>query len=130
MIFLFSRLVGPFTAAPGLAVIFAMTMGSHVRVIRAPLLAALICTAALLPWLLGVLGVTAATVSISGDALVFHTVAAALEGGVAMAGLVIYVLLLIAMATGLTRIATGHRRKAQREVQLQAWQLRQLVAGP
>jgi hypothetical protein len=128
MIFMFSRLVGPFTAAPGLAVIFAMTMGSHVRVMRAALLVPLICTAVLLPWMLDAIGLGASTVTIVGDALVYHTAASQLVAPVAIGGLVAYVLLLIFMAVVLTRLATGHRREAQRAVQIQAWQLRQLVS--
>jgi serine/threonine-protein kinase len=129
MLVLFSQLVGPFTASPGLAVIFAMTMATHVRVIRAPALAAAICVAVLLPWLLGAVGAMAPMTAIEGDALVFHTSADQLVHGVAMAGLIAYVLLLVGMAVWLTRIATAHRRSAQRSVQIQSWQLRQLVTS-
>nr|HEX4315238.1 serine/threonine-protein kinase [Kofleriaceae bacterium] len=128
MLFLFGRLVGPFTAAPGLAAIFAMTIGSHPRIARGPVLAAAICAAVLLPWLLGELGVEPETTSIYGASLVFHTSAVELDRLGANIGLALYVVLLVGMSVFLTRLATGHRRAAQRAMQIQAWQLQQLVA--
>ena len=128
MLFLFARLVGPFTAAPGIAVIFAMTIAAHPRIARGPVLAAVICAAVLLPWLFGVIGVGPEATSIHGASLVFHTAAESLDRGAANFGLVAYVILLIGMAVFLTRLATGHRRTAQHKLQIQAWQLQQLVS--
>jgi len=127
MLVMFARLVGPFTAAPGLAVIMAMTFANHRRVAPAPLLAVMICLAVLLPWVAEQVGVAAVSTSVSGNALVFHTAATELAPSWATAGLVAYVLLLIGMAVGLTRAAANDRRAVQRTVQVQAWQLRQLV---
>ena len=129
MIVLFSHLVGPFSAAPGLAVILAMTIGNHRRVAPAPVLGVVISLAVLAPWILEQLGLAPATTSVAGASLVFHTSADKLDPAWATMGLVLYVLLLIGMAVGLTRAAREDRRAVQRRVQIQAWQLRQLVAA-
>ena len=129
MLVMFARLVGPFLAAPGLGVILAMTTGNHRRVMRAPVLAVLTIAAVLAPWLLEQIGVAPASTAVAGDALVFHTSATTLDPTWASLGLVLYVLLLIGMAVGLTRTAREDRRAVQRRVQIQAWQLRQLVAA-
>ena len=128
MVAMFARLVGPFLCAPGLAVIFAMTSATHPRLAPPWAIFGIVVSSVLVPWLLELAGLVRQSSVVVGDALVSHTAAGTLDGPVAMIGLVLYVLLLIGMAVILARSQTNERRATQKMIQIQSWQLGQLVA--
>ncbi len=128
MIVLFARLISPFVCVPGIAVILAMTTATHPRLAPAWVVFAVVVSAVLVPWLVELAGVVRTTTVVAGDALISHTAATPLDGPIAMVGLVLYMLLLIGMAVMLARSLTNERRATQRIVQIQTWQLGQLVA--
>ena len=70
-------------------------------------------------------------VSVSGQDIVLHTAASEpLEPNITLAGLVVYLIALIHLAALLNRLQDDDRRKVRKAMQLQSWQLRQLVPRP
>jgi eukaryotic-like serine/threonine-protein kinase len=128
MTMLFSWAATPFLIAPSLGVITAMSLATHPRVARGWFLALCTCTAVLTPLALEYLDILPHSTFIDGNALVLRTAAAdGLEQNTTTLTLVIYVVALLSMAVFLMKFLTRDRRSAQRQVQIQAWQLRQLV---
>ena len=128
MTMLFSWAATPFFIAPSLGVITAMSLATHPRVARGWFLALCVCTAVLTPLALEWADVLPQSTFIAGSTLSLHTPASeGLEQSTTMLTLVIYVISLLSMSVFLTKFLTRDRRAAQRQVQIQAWQLRQLV---
>jgi len=128
MTMLFSWAATPFFIAPGLGVITAMALATHPRVARGWLLAVCVCTAVLLPLGLEWADVLPQSTFISGSTLTLRTPASdGLEQSTTTLTLVTYVISLLCMSVFLMKFLTRDRRAAQRQVQIQAWQLRQLV---
>jgi eukaryotic-like serine/threonine-protein kinase len=128
MTMLFSWAATPFLIAPSLGVITAMSLATHPRVARGWFLALCVCTAVLTPLALEWADVLPQSTFVSGATLTLHTPAAAgLDQSTTMLTLVMYVISLLSMSVFLTKFLTRDRRAAQRQVQIQAWQLRQLV---
>ncbi len=127
MTMLFSWVATPFLIAPSLAVITAMSIATHPRVAKGWVLVVVIATSVLLPFFLEVIHVLPRSTLISGDTLTLRTAASGLEGRTTTITLVLYVIALLSMGVILAKSLTSNRRAAQRLVQIQAWQLRQLV---
>jgi len=125
MFALFAWMITPIVFGPGPAIIMVTLMAAYRRMIAPWLLALMTALATLLPWLLD-LGRTA----IAGDAITVHTVAARLDPTAMTVGLCIYIVALIHLAALMSRLQDDDRRKTRRALQLQAWQLRQLVPRP
>ena len=123
----FSRVLSPLLVAPGLATLGVMVFAMHPWAGRAWLLCAGYLAMALLPWLAELVGLLSPTISVSGDTLVLRTAGARLEPTVTQAGLALFIVILVGLATMLSRSLANNRRDMQRTLQLQSWQLRQLV---
>jgi len=109
-------------------VITAMSLATHPRVAHGWFLALCVCTAVLLPLGLEWLDVLPQSTFASGNTLTLHTNAGnGLEQSTTTLALTLYVISMLSMAVFLTKFLTRDRRAAQRMVQIQAWQLRQLV---
>jgi len=105
-------------------------MAQHRKLIRPWMLAILTVLSTLAPWLLELAGVLPSRTSVSGNTLSLQTAAGELDPGATLAGLFIYIVALIHLAALLSRLQDDDRRKARRTMQLQSWQLRQLVPRP
>jgi serine/threonine-protein kinase len=127
MIALFSRILTPFLVAPSMAVLTVMSMGTYPKVVRLWLLVVLMLAAVLGPWFLELSGVVSETTAIAGDRIVLHPIATTVDPVVTMIGLTLYVLFMISIGGIVAFSLSNARREAQRVVQMQSWQLQQLV---
>lgn len=127
MTLLFSYVATPFFIAPSLGVITAMSIATHPRVARVPILIGVVSAAVLLPLALELAGVLPRSMTVVDDTLALHTAARGLDYSTTTIALVLYVVALLAMAVILAKALTSDRRLAQRAAQLHSWQLRQLM---
>ncbi len=127
MTLLFSFAATPFFIAPSLGVITAMSIATHPRVAKVPLLVGAVTTSVLLPLVLELIGVVPRSMAVADDTLTLTTSATGLDYATTTIALVLYVVALVAMSVILAKALTSDRRRAQRAVQLQSWQLRQLM---
>ncbi len=127
MFALFGWMVSPIVIGPGPAVIMVSLLAAHRRLVRPWLLAFVTAVATLLPWLLELAGVFDTRMSVSGSSIIIETAATQLEPSATLAGLFIYIVALIHLAALIARLSDDDRRKVRRAMQLQSWQLRQLV---
>jgi len=65
--------------------------------------------------------------SVTGNSIVLGTAATKLDPSATLVGLFIYIVALIHLAARIARLSDDDRRKVRRAMQLQSWQLRQLV---
>ncbi len=127
MTLLFSLVASPFFIAPSLGVITAMSIATHPRVAKVPMLVGIVATSVLLPLVLELAGVLPRSMTVADGTLSIHTAARGLDYTTTTIALVLYVVSLLAMAVILAKALTSDRRLAQRTVQVQSWQLRQLM---
>jgi serine/threonine-protein kinase len=128
LIGLLSWMISPVIVGPGPAVMMVtLTAAAHRRVIRPWLLAIFTWIAALSPWFLELAGVVGTRTTIADNAIVLHTEASSLAVSPTLIGLAFYVISVIHIATLLSRLQDDDRRAHRRALQLQSWQLRQLV---
>ena len=127
MIALLSRIVSPFLIGAGPATVIVMLLSNHKRLINTWLLAGLTMVATLLPWALELLGVLSPRAFVTHDAFVLQTGAGGLNEMGALFGLVLYIVVLIGLATLLSRIQDNERRGVRRNLAIQAWQLKELI---
>jgi serine/threonine-protein kinase len=130
MFALFGWMVSPIVIGPGPAIVMVSLLATHRRLIRPWMLALLTVLATLTPWLLEIANVVPDRTSVSGNTLLLQTAAGQLDPSATLAGLCIYIVALIHLAALLARLQDDDRRKARRTLQLQSWQLRQLVPRP
>jgi serine/threonine-protein kinase len=128
LVVLLAIMMTPILAAPGVAAVVAMGVAAHPRVLSRWLLMALMVGAVLVPWLLAVVGVLPDTVTVDGNTIVLHAYTDALAPTPALVGLALFVVQMIVLAVLLANRQAVSRRAAQHAVELQAWQLRQLVS--
>jgi serine/threonine protein kinase len=124
---LFAWIVSPVVVGPGPGIIIVSLLAAHRQLIRPWLLAALTLLATLAPWLVQLAGYSATRTTIAGGDLILHTVATNLDPFATMIALVIYGLALVFLAALISGLQDEERRGVRRELQLHAWQLRQLV---
>ncbi|NVB84220.1 MAG: serine/threonine protein kinase [Kofleriaceae bacterium] len=125
MFALFGWMVSPIVIGPGPAIIMVTLMAAHRQLIRPWILALLTSLCTLIPWIL-----ESTSVSVAGNTLVLHTAATELDPSATLAGLFLYIVALVHLAALLSRLQDDDRRKTRQMMQLQAWQLRQLVPRP
>jgi hypothetical protein len=130
MFALLGWMVSPIIIGPGPAIIMVTLMAAHRRLIPTWILALMTVAATLAPWILEIAGVTEARTSISGNILMLRTAAEHLDQSATLAGLFMYIVALTHLAALLSRLQDDDRRRVRRAMQLQAWQLRQLVPRP
>ncbi|MCW5804814.1 MAG: hypothetical protein KIT31_20760, partial [Deltaproteobacteria bacterium] len=122
LVALYAHMFGAFLVAPALGVVTAMLLASHpLRLVNSYVLYAIAVAAILAPSLVQL------RVAFTGSDIVIHTAADELDPSVMRAVLLAFVLQLVATGVILARTLTAQRRRASRQLQLQAWQLRQLV---
>jgi eukaryotic-like serine/threonine-protein kinase len=129
MTLMFSYYATPFFVAPSLGVVTAMSIATHPRIAPAWVLVAVSATSVLAPLALELAGVIPRSMAVADNKLTMITHAHGLDLATTTIALTLYVVSLMAMSVILAKSLTSDRRKAQRLVQVQAWQLRQLVPG-
>ncbi|MBL9020259.1 MAG: protein kinase [Myxococcales bacterium] len=128
LVALFARIATPFLVAPGLAAMTVMVYATHVPMGRAWVLFTATLAAVLGPWIAEIAGVISTTTSITGGSFQLQAAADSLAPTLTLISLGLFVAGLLGMATMLARTLSLSRRETQRTLQLQAWQLRQLMA--
>ncbi|MBA3455155.1 MAG: serine/threonine protein kinase [Deltaproteobacteria bacterium] len=127
LIALLSWIINPFLIGAGPGTIMVMVLATHQRLIKTWVLAMLAAVATLAPWVLEQAGVLATRTFVDGNRYVFQTVAGELEPRIAEIGLTAYVIAMLAAALFVGRAQDNERRGERRSLQIQAWQLRELV---
>jgi serine/threonine-protein kinase len=127
MLALLSRIATPFLIAPGLGALIVMVVTAHPRMGKAWLLCAICCMAMLGPFLLETIGLLDPTTLVVGDGFQLHTAAASLHPTGTLVAISLFIPFVLAVAALLARSNAMRQREAQRVIQLQAWQLRQLM---
>jgi serine/threonine protein kinase len=127
MFALLSWLASPVVFGPGPPIILVMILAAHRRLMPLWLVAAATSLAALGPWILAFAGVIEPQVWVSGGDLVLHTAARQLDGTATVVGLMFYIVATAQLAALIGRLQDNDRRAVRRAIQIQAWQLRQLV---
>jgi len=130
MFALFAWMLSPVVVGPGPAVVTVTLMAAHRKLIRPWLLALLTVIATLSPWLLELAGVLPVRTTVHGGEIILHTQASALDPAGTLAALMVYIAALIHLAALMARLQDDERRRNRRAMQLQSWQLRQLVPRP
>jgi serine/threonine-protein kinase len=130
MFALLGWMVSPIVIGPGPAIIMVTLMAAHRRLIPTWVLAILTVAATLAPWILEIAGLTETRTDVSGNVLMLRTAAEHLDRSATLAGLFMYIVALTHLAALLSRLQDDDRRRVRRAMQLQSWQLRQLVPRP
>jgi hypothetical protein len=122
-----ARVLSPFLVAPGLGVIIVMVYAMHPRIGRGWMLWAVLVAAVLLPWAAELAGLVSQTTFVTDRELVLRVSAEHLDADIFKAALALYALVILAVAMALSRALARNRIAMQHSLQVQAWQLRQLV---
>ena len=122
-----ARATSPFLIAPGLALLSVMLYSVHPRIGRAWFLWATSAAVVMLPWVAELVGLLSPTTLVKENTLVLHLAAQSLDSTIIRIGLAVYVLFVLALATVMPRALATQRLAMARALQLQSWQLRQLV---
>jgi hypothetical protein len=121
-----ARMVGPFVIAPTLVLVTLMAYASHPRFGRIPVLASILSASVFVPWGLEMLGILESTYRFVDGELVLspvvHFSSAPTQVAFAMT-----LLSLLGVVAVLSRTLALRQREAARKLELQAWQLRQIV---
>ena len=130
LVFLLARMYSPFLLAPGIAAITGVVMMAGPMFRGRRMLVASIAVlvgAVVLPYLLELLGVFAPTMNVAADQLVLSRLALHLPAFQTGMGLTGFTIGFIAIATLLSWTIATRDADARRQLQIQAWQLRQLI---
>lgn len=121
------RMVGPFIIAPTLVATTLMGYAAHPRFGRIGAFAAILALSVAVPWALELAGVVSPTYRFEhGDIVLTSSIITFGEAPVQLAFALLMVVLLVVVAL-LTRMMAERQHAASRQIELQAWHLRQLV---
>ncbi|HEX4421657.1 MAG TPA: serine/threonine-protein kinase [Kofleriaceae bacterium] len=128
LIGLVAHIVGPFIIAPTLAATTLIAYAAHPKLGRVPVMAAILGASVMVPWTLELCGVVAPTYRFTpgGELVLGSSVVRFSSGPVQIA----FALLLVALLTVVGILSRGlarRQRDATRQLELQAWHLRQVV---
>ncbi len=129
MIAVMTRVVSPLVIAPTLAATTLLGYAVHPGFGRMRWLGPILAAGVLGPWALEIAGVLASTYHFADGALVLHPGALALTSAPSQLLLAVVLMALLGVVGLLGRAIAKDQRAAQRQLELQAWHLRQLV-GP
>jgi len=133
LIAMLARMYSPFVIAPGVAALTGVVfMGSAMFRTRPVLVAAIVMfsLAVIVPYGLELAGVLPSTMAVVGGKLVIENLALELSPLETGLGLMGFAVGLIGIATILSWVIASREAGARRRLQIQAWQLRQLVPEP
>ncbi len=127
IIFLLGRMVGPFVVAPALAATMLLIYATHPYATRLLLLWGVFLGAALLPWVLELAGVLPSTQHVEGGLFTMTSSFLDLRPVPAQLLPIGFTVVLLTVAGYHAYRLTRRNREAQVHLELQAWQLSQLV---
>ena len=127
LVVLYARGMSPLLVAPGVALITALMYATHIRTGPLWLLWSCCAGSVLVPLAIEAAGWVSPTTTLTGATLTMQLPAERIDQTVAFVGLGGYVCVILLGATLLSRLQAIERRTISRKVQLQAWQLAQLV---
>ncbi|HSK04376.1 MAG TPA: hypothetical protein VK932_24145, partial [Kofleriaceae bacterium] len=127
LIGLVCRLVGPFVIAPTLVLTTLMAFAVHPRFGRIEIVAGILTLGVAVPWLLEATGALAPTYRFEGGSLVLSSPVVRFSEAPVQLAFAAVLLALVAITAVLLRSMATRQRDATRRIELQAWQLRQLV---
>jgi serine/threonine protein kinase len=124
----FTRIAGPLVLTPVVACAILMTIAAIPQVHdRKPIVVAWTIAAVMLPFVLEWLGVLDSTYRVGGGTVTITSDIFGLRRDIGEVALVVANLVFI-VSSGLVAVSISkHRRRAQRELQIRAWHLRQLL---
>jgi serine/threonine-protein kinase len=122
---LLAYMLSPFLLAVGVIGIVGTGVAMHPAIIHRGLLFVTLSIAALAPWLLG-----PDSLSVTGHDIIIHAATDWLDPLAVRVGLAIFVMSTTLTAVILAGGLSDDRRAVQRRLEIQAWQLRQLVPEP
>jgi serine/threonine-protein kinase len=126
-VLLLAHAMTPLLVAPGMAAIVGGLLAAMPRLRPVWLLYAILTVPLLALWGVQWLGWLPRSIEVVGDSLVLHSAATQLDASWGLPGLALWLLAGPAIAIGLARSILRDRQRLQRALQLQSWQLRQLV---
>ena len=127
LIGLVCRLVGPFIIAPTLIVTTLMAYAVHPRFGRMSIVAAILTCGVAVPWLLEVAGVLAPTYHFAKGSLVLTSPNVAFAEAPVQLAFAILLVVQSAITAILLRTMSSKQREVTKQIELQAWHLRQIV---
>jgi serine/threonine-protein kinase len=126
-----SQALSPFVLVPVALCGIVVGLGTQAQLLRRPWLVGGLALAALAaPFVLEAAGVLAKTWEIKNDQLVITSQVVHLSGSAGMVTLVAGNALVIVVVCAFLRVMTLARRDQRRQVEIQAWQLQQLLPAP
>ena len=130
MLALLARFFTPLLVAPGVAAVTVMSYAQSPLTTRRSLLAAtgLAVLAVLGVWGAEACGLLSATMTVTGSTVVLTSPLGGMTTGPLVFVLVCYPIALIAIAAAISYAVATHGRAARRDLEVQAWQLRQLTS--
>jgi eukaryotic-like serine/threonine-protein kinase len=127
LIALVCRLVGPFVIAPTLVLTTLMAFAVHPRFGRMPVVTVILTLGVAVPWLLEAVGVLAPTYRFDAGTVVLLSPAITFSAAPVQLAFALVLVLLGAITAVLLRSMAVRQRDAAKQIELQAWHLRQLV---
>jgi serine/threonine-protein kinase len=124
---LVARSMTPFLIAPGVAAIAGMAIATHPQIARPQLIIALFSAAVFVPWILELGDVISRTTSVTGNTIVLEAAAERVDATATLVVLSASGFLMVTLAIAFGAMLTATRRAAQRAIQVQTWQLGQLI---
>jgi hypothetical protein len=127
LIGLVCRLVGPFMIAPMLVVTTLMAYAVHPAFGRMPIIAGTLGLGVAVPWLLEIAGVIAPTYRFVDGSIVLSSPTVTLSSLPVQIALALVLVMLVGVTAVLLRGMSIGQREVTKQIELQAWHLRQLV---
>jgi serine/threonine-protein kinase len=127
---LIARMFSPLLIAPGLVAVTMMSfaMSSLARDRRVVVAAASLAVSIVLAvWGAEAVGLLSPTMWRTGTMLVFHSPLDGIESFPVIPGLIVSFILLVACAASIANVVSRNQYRAREQLQVQAWQLRQLL---
>jgi hypothetical protein len=122
-----ARMVGPLIIAPTLVVTTMIAYAAHPKLGRVYILALILTSGVVVPWLLELAGVIAPTYHFAHGALVLRSPIIAFSSVPVQLAFALLLLTLVIVVGVLSRGLAKNQREAARKLELQAWHLRQVV---
>jgi hypothetical protein len=122
------RLVGPFVIAPTLVLTTLMAFAVHPRFGRIGIVAGILALGVAVPWLLEVAGVLESTYRFADGSLVLSSPVVRFSEAPVQLAFAAVLVSLVGITAVLLRSMATKQRDATRQIELQAWHLRQLVS--
>jgi serine/threonine-protein kinase len=129
LIALICRMVGPFIIAPTLATTTLVPYAVHAKLGRISIVASILAASVAVPWALEALGVLSSTYRFEGGELVLSSGLVRFSAAPVQLAFAVLLVTLIAVVAVLSRGIAARQREATRQLELQAWHLRQILPG-